>query len=583
MNKLVRSNLVKGLPSKSFENDHSCVVCLKGKQHKASCKSKLLNPVSKPLHTLHMDLFAPTSVSSLNHKWYCLVVTDDFSSNDSFELASSSTVETEVPIVSSPVPTDSLFVPLVTSSVPRIISRGGSSFLEPLSLGNAMSFKNRLEDLFGDTSNQVSLNEMQADVRNMETAIQYCLFSCFLSQEEPKKIVDALKDLSWVEAMQQELLQFKIQNVWVLVDCPSGVRPIKTKWVLKNKKDVRDIVIRNKARLVAQGHTQEEGIDYEEVFAPVAKIEAIRLFLAYASYMGFNVYQMDVKSTFLYGTIDEEVYVMQPSVFQDTRFPHRVYKVENAMYGLHQALRAWYGTLSKYLLDNSFQRGIIEQTLFIWKHKREFLLVQVYVDDIIFGSSNPKLCREFEALMHDKFQMSAMGELNFSLGLQVLQKKDGIFLSQDKYISDILKKYGYTDIRAAKNPMDRKNPWGKDGTGKDVEFHLYRSMIRSLIYLTTSRPDIMFDVCACARHQVTTKECHLYAVKRIFRYLKGNFKLGLWYPKESPFDFVAYSDSDYGGANQDRKSTTGGLLLIIEDKLILLGIFPTVGPNRFHC
>nr|GFB94891.1 putative ribonuclease H-like domain-containing protein [Tanacetum cinerariifolium] len=377
------------------------------------------------------------------------------SSNDSFELASSSTVETEVPIVSSPVPTDSRFVPLVTSSVPRIISRGGSSFLEPLSLGNAMSFKNRLEDLFGDTSNEVSLNEVQADVRNMETAIQvspthtlriykdhpksqiigpvdtpYCLFSCFLSQEEPKKIVDALKDLSWVEAMQQELLQFKIQNVWVLVDCPSGVRPIKTKWVLKNKKDVRDIVIRNKARLVAQGHTQDEGIDYEEVFAPVAKIEAIRLFLAYASYMGFNVYQMDVKSAFLYGTIDEEVYVTQPSVFQDTRFPHRVYKVEKAMYGLHQALRAWYGTLSKYLLDNSFQRGIIEQTLFVWKHKREFLLIQVYVDDIIFGSSNPKLCREFEALMHDNFQMSAMGELNFSLGLQVLQKKDGIFLSQ---------------------------------------------------------------------------------------------------------------------------------------------------------
>nr|GEY19787.1 putative ribonuclease H-like domain-containing protein [Tanacetum cinerariifolium] len=218
--------------------------------------------------------------------------------------------------------------------------------------------------------------------------LQFCLFSCFLSQEEPKKISDALKDPSWVEAMQEELLQFKIQNVWSLVDCLEGVRPISNKWVLKNKKDERGIVIRNKARLVAQGHTQEEGIDYEEVFTPVARIEAIRLFLAYASFMGFTIYQMDVKSAFLYGTIDEEVYVMQPPGFQDPEFPFRVYKVEKAMYGLHQAPRAWFGTLTKYLLTNGFQRGTIDQTIFIRKHRGDFLLVQVYVDDIIFGSSN---------------------------------------------------------------------------------------------------------------------------------------------------------------------------------------------------
>nr|GFC43590.1 putative ribonuclease H-like domain-containing protein [Tanacetum cinerariifolium] len=207
--------------------------------------------------------------------------------------------------------------------------------------------------------------------------LQFCLFLCFLSHEEPKKISDALKD--------------------------PRVRPIGTKWVLKNKKDERGIVIRNKAMLVAQGHTQEEGINYEEVFAPVARIEAIRLFLAYASFMGFT----------------------------DPEFLARVYKVEKAMYGLHQAPRAWYGTLSKYLLTNGFQRGIIDQTLFIRKHRGDFILVQVYVDDIIFGSSNLQLCKEFEALMHEKFQMSVMGELNLFLGLQVLQKKDGIFLSQD--------------------------------------------------------------------------------------------------------------------------------------------------------
>nr|GFA34220.1 putative reverse transcriptase, RNA-dependent DNA polymerase [Tanacetum cinerariifolium] len=285
-------------------------------------------------------------------------------------------------------------------------------------------------------------------------------------------------------------------DVWSLVDYPKGVIPIGTEWVLKNKKDERGIVIRFKARLVAQGHTQEEGIDYDEVFAPVAKIKAIRLFLAYASFMGFIVYQMDVKSVFLYGTIDEEVYVMQPPGFQDPEYPARVYKVEKAI--------------------------------------------------------------EFEALMYEKFQMSAIGELKFFLGLQVLQKEDGIFLSQDKYVGDILKKFGYSDVRSSNTPMDKENPWAKDGTGKDVDLHLYRSMIGSLMYLTASRPDIMFAVCACARHQVTPKEWHLHAVKRIFRYLKGHPKLGLWYPNDSPFDLVAYLDSDYGGATQDRKSTSGG-------------------------
>nr|GFA50799.1 uncharacterized mitochondrial protein AtMg00810-like [Tanacetum cinerariifolium] len=202
--------------------------------------------------------------------------------------------------------------------------------------------------------------------------------------------------------------------------------------------------------------------------------------------------------------------------------------------------------------------GTIDQTFFIRRQRGDFIIVQVYVDDIIFGSSNPQLCREFEALMHEKFQMSAMGELNFFLGLQVLQKEDGIFLSQDKYVGDILKKFRYSDVRSSNTPMDKENPWGKDKIRKDVDLHHYRSMIGSLMYLTASRSDIMFTVYACARHQVTPKECHLHAVKRIFKYLKGHPKLGLWYPKESPFDLVAYSDSDYGGATQDRKSTTRG-------------------------
>ncbi|GJZ79991.1 putative ribonuclease H-like domain-containing protein [Tanacetum coccineum] len=385
-----------------------------------------------------------------------------------------------------------------------------------------------------------------------------CLFVCFLSQEEPKRISQALRDPAWVEAMQEELLQFKLQKVWILVDLPKGHRAIGTKWVYRNKKDERGIVIRNKARLVAQGHTQEEGIDYDEVFAPVARIEAIRIFLAYASYMGFMVYQMDVKSAFLYGQIEEEVYVCQPPGFEDPDHPNKVYKVVKALYGLHQAPRAWYDTLATYLLSNGFQRGQIDQTLFIKRHKGHILLVQIYVDDIIFGSTKKELCDEFEKLMKDKFQMSSMGELTFFLGLQVQQRKKGIFISQDKYVHEILRKFNYTDVKSASTPTDLEKPLVKDADADDVDEHLYRSMIGSLMYLTASRPDIMFAVCACARFQVSPKTSHLLAVKRIFRYLKGKPSLGLWYSKDSPLELVAYTDSDYAGATLDRKSTTGG-------------------------
>nr|GEU41925.1 hypothetical protein [Tanacetum cinerariifolium] len=274
-----------------------------------------------------------------------------------------------------------------------------------------------------------------------------------------------------------------IQNAegLVLVDLPHGKRDLCTKWVFRNKKDERGIVDWNKAQLVAERHTQGEGIDYEEFFALVARIETIRLLLAYASFMGFMVYQMDVKSAFLYGTIKKEVYVCQPLGFEDPDYPDKVYKVVKALYGLHQAPRAWYETLANYLLENSFQRGKID------------------------------LCKAFEKLMKEKFQMSSIGELTFFLGLQVKQKKDGIFISQDKYVAKILRKFGLTDGKSASTPKDTEKPLLKD-----------------------------------------------LDVKRIFRYLKGKPHLGLWYPKDSPFNLVAYSDSDYAGASLDKKSTTGG-------------------------
>ncbi|GKB14275.1 putative ribonuclease H-like domain-containing protein, partial [Tanacetum coccineum] len=280
-----------------------------------------------------------------------------------------------------------------------------------------------------------------------------------------------------------------------------------------NKKDERGIIVRNKARLVAQGYTQEKGVDYDEVFVPVTRIEAMRLFLAYSSFMGLIVYQMDVKSAFLYGTIEEEVYVCQPPSLEDPQFPDKVYKVEKALYSLHQALRAWFETLSTYLLENGFKRGTIDKTLFIKKDKSDILLVQLYVDDIIFGSTKKSLCVEFEQMMHKRIQISSMWELTFFLRLQVKQKDDGIVISQDKYVADILKKFDFATVKTTSTPIETNKALLKDEEAEDV--------------------------------------------KRIFKYLKGQPKLSLWYPRDSPFDLDAFSDSDYAGASLDKKSTTG--------------------------
>ncbi|GJV83413.1 putative ribonuclease H-like domain-containing protein [Tanacetum coccineum] len=326
---------------------------------------------------------------------------------------------------------------------------------------------------------------------------QNCMFACFLSQVELKKVIQALTDPSWIEAMLDELLQFKLQKVWTLVDLPYGKRAIGTKWVYKNKKDDRGIVVRHKANWWHKVTPKKKELIMMMVLLLLLGYKQ------YASFIGFIVYQMDVRSAFLYGTIEEDVYVCQPPSFEDPQFLDKVYKVEKALYGLHQAPRAWYETLSTYLLENGFRRGTIDKTLFIKK-----------------------------------------------------DKDDGIFISQDKYVADILKKFDFATVKTASTPIETNKALLKDEEAEDVDVHLYRSMVGLLMYLTASRPNIMFAVCACVRFQVTPKVSHLHDVKRIFRYLKGQPKLGLWYPRDSPFNLEAFSDSDYVGASLDKKSTT---------------------------
>nr|GEZ68537.1 hypothetical protein [Tanacetum cinerariifolium] len=369
-----------------------------------------------------------------------------------------------IPTGNVPVPTGSLPVPTSSISVPA-----AATMVPPFDLGNHNPSLGIFSSSSYDDEFDIALNNVASFVevspvptKRISTIHPQLLIigdptSAVQMQStlKPRSVAQALKVPSWVDAMQEEIQQFKFQNVWVLVDLPPG-------------------------------HHQEEGIDYDQVFTHVARIEAIRLFLAFASYMGFLVYQMDVKIAFQYGRIEEEVYVTQP-------------------------------------------KGTIDKTLFLKKNNCDIILVQVYVDDIIFGSTKKEWCDEFEALMKGEFQMSAMKELTFFLG-----------------------------IRTATTPYKAPKPKSKSESDSPVNVHLYKSMIGSLMYLTASRPDIMFTVSACSMHQVTPTTSNLEAVKKIFKYLKGQPKLGLWYPKESPLVLEAYSDSDYAGANKDRKSITGG-------------------------
>nr|GEV57516.1 putative ribonuclease H-like domain-containing protein [Tanacetum cinerariifolium] len=757
INKLVKGNLVRGLPTNVFENDHTCVACKIGKQHRASCKTKHVCSVDQPLFRLHMDLFGPTFDKSLNKNSYCLVITDDYSrftwvfflaTKDetspilkTFIIGLENQISLKVKIIRSDNKTefknnylnqfcglkgikrefsiprtpqqndiakrknrtlikaartmlaDSLLpIPFWAEAVNtasyvqnqvlvtkphnktpyELLHRKTPSIgfirpfgcrvtihntLDPLGkfqgkvdegflVGYSVCSKafrvfnsrthivqetlhvNFLENkpnvagtcptwLFDIDSLTRTMNYQSVTAGNQtnygagfqdkfdakkageEVDQQYVLFpvwsagstnpqyneedAAFDGKEHdfdaktPESVVD-VSSSSNTQSWKQDDKTKKEAKGKSHVESLTGYRDLNAEFedcsdnssnevnaadasqhpddpdmpelediIYSDDEDVvgaaadfnnlkssipdeRGIVIRNKARLVAQGYIQEEGIDYEEVFAPVARIEAIILFLAYASFMGFMVYQMDVKNAFLYGTIEEELYVCQPLGFEDRDHPDKVYKVVKVLYGLHQAPRAWYETLATYLLENGFQRGIIDQTLFINKQKGDILLAQIYVDDIIFGATNKDLCKSFEKLMKDKSQMSFIGKLTF---FWVFRK-------------------------SASTPIDTDKPLLKDPDGEDVNVHTYRSMIGSLMYLTSSRPDIMFAVCACVRFQVTPKALHLHAVKRIFRYLKGKLHLGLWYPKDSPFDLVAYSDSDYAGASLDRKSTTGG-------------------------
>jgi hypothetical protein len=275
-----------------------------------------------------------------------------------------------------------------------------------------------------------------------------------------------------------------------LVDPPPGFKPIGTKWVWKNKEGEKGELVRNKSRLIAQGFSQKEGIDYEKTFAPVARLEAIRILLAFFVAKGFKLHRIDVKSAFLNGVLEEEVYVRQPPGFESEKYPHWVYKLRKALYGLKQAPRAWYGRLRGFLFERGFEMGKVDQTLFLLRKGRDILIVQVYVDDIVFGGSSNSLVARFAEYMSREFEMSMMGELQFFLRLQIKQSKEGTFVHQAKYTKDIVRKFKIEDSKAMTTPMSTTTALDADEEGEHVDQKEYRSMIGSLLYLTATRPDI---------------------------------------------------------------------------------------------
>ncbi|GKB31879.1 retrovirus-related pol polyprotein from transposon TNT 1-94 [Tanacetum coccineum] len=345
--------------------------------------------------------------------------------------------------------------------------------LEDISLENNQmvnikeSKSHPLENVIGNL-NQRTLRSQAQDKSN---------FFCFISTIEPKNINEALKDKNWVMAIQEKLNQLKTNDVWGLVPDPMDMTIIGTKWVYRNKLDENEVVTRNKARLVAQGYNQQEGIDYDETYAPVARLESIRILLAYACALDFKLYQMDVKSAFLNGFINEEVYVAQPPGFIDFAKPNYVYKLKKALYGLKQAPKAWYDRLKAFLIKHNYSMGMVDNTLFTKKKDSNIIIVQIYVDDIIFGSTCQEMCDDFAKIMHDEFEMSMMGELNFFLGLQIKQLDDGIFFNQSKYIKEMLKKFGLEDSKPIKTPISTETKLTRDEEGESVDNTKYRGMI----------------------------------------------------------------------------------------------------------
>nr|KYP66220.1 Retrovirus-related Pol polyprotein from transposon TNT 1-94 [Cajanus cajan] len=398
-----------------------------------------------------------------------------------------------------------------------------------------------------------SLQEIYEATENLDNVTLFCLFAdC-----EPMNFQEAIGKKSWRNAMDEEIEAIKKNDTWELVSLPKEHTAIGVKWVYKAKKDSKGEVQRYKARLVAKGYSQRAGIDYDEVFAPVARLETVRLIISLAAQNNWKIHQMDVKSAFLNGVLEEEVYIEQPQGYEVKGEEDKVLRLKKALYGLKQAPRAWNVRIDKYFKEANFIKCPYEHALYIKAQGKDILIVCLYVDDLIFTGNNPSMFEEFKKDMTKEFEMTDMGLMAYYLGIEVKQGNEGIFITQESYAKDLLKKFKLDDANPVGTPMECGIKLSKDEEGEKVDPTLYKSLVGSLRYLTCTRPDILYAVGVVSRYMEAPTTTHLKTAKRILRYIKGTTSFGLYYSNSNDYKLVGYSDSDWSGDMDDRKSTSG--------------------------
>ncbi|PNX85069.1 retrotransposon-related protein [Trifolium pratense] len=380
---------------------------------------------------------------------------------------------------------------------------------------------------------------------------------------DPVYFEEAVKSEKWRVAMDAEIKAIEKNETWVLTDLPEHAKKIGVKWVYKTKLNENGEVDKYKARLVAKGYAQQFGVDYTEVFAPVARMDTVRMIVALAAQRGWIIYQLDVKSAFLHGELNEDVFVEQPRGYEKKDSPNKVYKLKKALYGLKQAPRSWFSRIEAYFVKEGFLKCHSEHTLFVKISKEgKILIVSIYVDDLIFTGDDESMFEDFKNSMMHEFDMSDLGKMRYFLGIEVLQRNDGIYICQKKYALEVLRRFGMEGSNSVHNPIVPGFKICKDKEGVKVDATFFKQVVGSLMYLTTTRPDLMFVVSLISRYMAQPTELHLQAAKRVLRYLKGTADFGIFYKKGGSENLVAYADSDYAGDLEDRKSTSGYVFLM---------------------
>nr|GEU39308.1 retrovirus-related Pol polyprotein from transposon TNT 1-94 [Tanacetum cinerariifolium] len=496
INDLTGKDLVRGLPRLKFEKDHLCYACQLGKSKKHTHKPITKNTNVEVLNTLHMDLCGPMQVQTINEKKYILVIVEDYSRFTWVKFLRSKDETPEVVIkFLQQIQVKAMATACYTKNRSLIHTRHNKTPYELVHHKKPnLTFFRVFGSLCYPTNNSKDLGKLQPTA-DIGIFVGYAL----------SRKVQALVNSAGTPS-STTIDQDSPSPIWELIPQPDCVMIIVLKWIYKVKLDEYGDVLKNKARLVAKGYRQEEGIDFEESFASVARIEAIPIFIANAANKNMTINQMDVKTTFLNGELKEEVYAPQ----------------------------AWYDTLSRFLLDNKFSKGAVDPTLFTWKTGKHILLVQIYIDDITFASTDPKACDLFYNEMSSKFQMSMMGQMSFFLGLQVSQCLEGIFINQSKFALEILKKFRTDSCNPIDTPMVDRLKLDEDPLGIPVDQTRF-----------------------VAWYQASPIKKHLEALKRVFRYLRGTINWGLWYPKDTAMALTVYADVDHAGCHDTRRSTSG--------------------------